>query len=456
MRLPSTLRLQSFVVYLRCLVFFELFLRRSARRNLRIDRSYHDAQQHNNTLADGLEVSAEAREAFTPSSSGTGVLRRVRSHSGAQRVRDVLLSRAPRRRGEYDWDAKAVELFIKQVGHGKPMVASLDEARERFEDERIAMAERIGHELTAAVADAEAEAQRQADAALRFLATTLTRREAEEAQLRALLAEPSPSATARIDSEMVKLRNKGLSLREIGERYGLTKQRVGQRLKKYGVRGFTREELAALACVYVATPVDIRSDDGSPAVAAVLEAAEAHGLNSTWLDKKFLKRAFSSAEVKRKQRWKLARDAEIAKSVARGEEPDDIAMRIGYQKSGTGHYPSIAIRKRMEVMGLHQKRKRLKVKPACAQKGIHPFDYEIDAGVAAGESLEHLAARLGVSIMYVSKRARRGTVQVDGAHDERLRELRLEGRQCKDIARTMGESMHWVSNRVTLLGLPPF
>ena len=37
-----------------------------------------------------------------------------------------------------------------------------------------------------------------------------------------------------------------------------------------------------------------------------------------------------------------------------------------------------------------------------------------------------------------------------------LRELRLEGRQCKDIARTMGESMNWVSSRVTLLGLPAF
>ena len=58
--------------------------------------------------------------------------------------------------------------------------------------------------------------------------------------------------------------------------------------------------------------------------------------------------------------------------------------------------------------------------------------------------------------MYVSKRARRGTVKIDGARDERLRELRLEGRQCKDIARTMGESMNWVSSRVTLLGLPAF
>ena len=66
--------------------------------------------------------------------------------------------------------------------------------------------------------------------------------------------------------------------------------------------------------------------------------------------------------MKRTQRLKLARDAEIAKSIARGDELDDIALRVGYHAHGTGRYPSIAIRKRMEAMGLHQKRKRLKVK----------------------------------------------------------------------------------------------
>ena len=413
---------------------------------------------------------------------------------GAQRVRNILKEHnielspgrrrpfGPRRLGKTDWEAKAAELLIKQVERGEPMMsvgrqvnaswstiatlldrnaslaASLDNARAKVEEERIAEADRIGKELTAAVEEAEATARREADAALNVLTA---RREAKEAQLRALLAEPSPSATTRTDIEMVKLRHKGLTLREIGEQHDCTRERVRQRLGKYGITGFasfTREELAALACVYVATPVDIRGDDGSPAMQAVLDAAEAHGLNTTWLDgRRWEKDArLKGAKVKRTQRLKLARDAEIAKSIARGDELDDIALRVGYHAHGTGRYPSIAIRKRMEAMGLHQKRKRLKVKRDLNRKGIHPYDKEIDAGIAAGEACEHLAARLDLSIMYVSKRARRGTVKIDGARDERLRELRLEGRQCKDIARTMGESMNWVSSRVTLLGLPAF
>ena len=137
--------------------------------------------------------------------------------AGAQRVRNILKEHnielspgrrrpfGPRRLGKTDWEAKAAELLIKQVERGEPMMsvgrqvnaswstiatlldrnaslaASLDNARAKVEEERIAEADRIGKELTAAVEEAEATARREADAALNVLTA---RREAKEAQLR--------------------------------------------------------------------------------------------------------------------------------------------------------------------------------------------------------------------------------------------------------------------------------
>ena len=159
----------------------------------------------------------------------------------------------------------------------------------------------------------------------------------------------------------------------------------------------------------------------------------------------------------RLRRLKLARDAEIAWGVARGEVLEEVALRIGFTNVGERHrYPAMAIRRRMELMGLYTKRKRLKVKRSNAVRGVHPLDAEIDAGIAGGLTCEQLAAQLDLSIMYVSKRARRGTVELSGERDERLQRLRLEGLRCKEIAKRMGESRNWVSNRVTLLGLPAF
>jgi len=49
---------------------------------MRIRDSYHDAQQQNNTLANGLEVSAEAREGLIPGGFGTRISRLSRSQTG--------------------------------------------------------------------------------------------------------------------------------------------------------------------------------------------------------------------------------------------------------------------------------------------------------------------------------------------------------------------------------------
>jgi len=62
------------MMHLRSLVLSLLFLPGGARRSIRSNDSHRDAQQRNNTLAIGLELSAGAREALIP---GTGVFRRA-------------------------------------------------------------------------------------------------------------------------------------------------------------------------------------------------------------------------------------------------------------------------------------------------------------------------------------------------------------------------------------------
>jgi len=62
---------------LRGLVLFLLCLAGGARRSMRINDSHQDEQQQNNTRANGLEVSAEAREALIPGGFVTGTSRRA-------------------------------------------------------------------------------------------------------------------------------------------------------------------------------------------------------------------------------------------------------------------------------------------------------------------------------------------------------------------------------------------
>jgi len=66
-----------FMIQLRVRVLFLLFLPGGARRTFRSDDSHHDAQQQLNTLANGLKVSVEAREALNPGGLRTRVFRRV-------------------------------------------------------------------------------------------------------------------------------------------------------------------------------------------------------------------------------------------------------------------------------------------------------------------------------------------------------------------------------------------
>jgi len=72
-----------FIMCLRGLVLFTLFVPGAARRSIRIDHSAHDAQQRNNALTKALEVSAEAREALLPGGFGTALLRRRAPQAGA-------------------------------------------------------------------------------------------------------------------------------------------------------------------------------------------------------------------------------------------------------------------------------------------------------------------------------------------------------------------------------------
>jgi len=62
---------------LRGVLLFLFFHLGGARRSISILNFQHDAQQQNNTLANGLNVSAEAREALNPGGFRTGVLQRA-------------------------------------------------------------------------------------------------------------------------------------------------------------------------------------------------------------------------------------------------------------------------------------------------------------------------------------------------------------------------------------------
>jgi len=61
---------------LRGLVLFTFLLPGAARRSTRTNDARYDAQQQDNTLAKGLDASADARESFAPPDFGTAVLRR--------------------------------------------------------------------------------------------------------------------------------------------------------------------------------------------------------------------------------------------------------------------------------------------------------------------------------------------------------------------------------------------
>lgn len=73
------------MMYLRGLVLFLLSLTRGARLSIRSDDSHHGAQQRNNTLGNGLGVSAEVREAFLPGGLRMGVYHRAGPQAGALR-----------------------------------------------------------------------------------------------------------------------------------------------------------------------------------------------------------------------------------------------------------------------------------------------------------------------------------------------------------------------------------
>jgi len=72
------------MIYFRGLVLFLLVLL-SGGRSIHIDDSHHDAQHEENTLSNGLGVSAEVRGALIPSGGGKGFFRRARPHEEPSR-----------------------------------------------------------------------------------------------------------------------------------------------------------------------------------------------------------------------------------------------------------------------------------------------------------------------------------------------------------------------------------
>jgi len=74
------------MMHLRGLVLFLLCLAGGARRSMRINDSHQDEQQQNNTRANGLEVSAEAREALIPGGFVTGTSRRAGPQTDASKA----------------------------------------------------------------------------------------------------------------------------------------------------------------------------------------------------------------------------------------------------------------------------------------------------------------------------------------------------------------------------------
>jgi len=98
------------MMYLRRLAFLLLLLPGGARRSVRVDRSHHGAQRKRNMLNNGLEVSAESREALIP---GKGLLRRAE-----QRVPEPWLQSGSRR-------AKEVVASLRDYGVGPQPLANL-------------------------------------------------------------------------------------------------------------------------------------------------------------------------------------------------------------------------------------------------------------------------------------------------------------------------------------------
>ena len=337
------------------------------------------------------------------------------------------------------------------------LAARMAAAKAEREHERRASAEQVVAQLSTAFAAAEAAAKSAELGAL----NTLAEAAAEAATVRRAAGTAQSSAPSeaarREDAEMVKLRTSGLTLQEIAQVYGVSRERIRQRLQRCGLSGskFSRRpssaEIESLGCVLnAATALRADGSDFAAAMEATLTVAAAHGLRVS--ASAVSRIGHSRGGQSRKQRRSLLQDLSLAEGMANGEKLADLGRRLGLR------HPSNVPALRLERLGLHRKRLR---RGGCAARdadGVrqHPYDAAIRAALAEGESGAMVALRLELSEMYVSKRARAGQVTLDGACDEELRALRLDGISCMQIAERMGRSRNWVSTRVTLLGLPPF
>ena len=310
------------------------------------------------SLADELNVSVSAiRYLIQTNASLTALLDKARAAERERRaaVRETrasfLLNGA--RKGITVADV-AAELEIgdtvlrNQLLRDKSLAAELEKARSSRRRQQKAFAFRMGQQLTAEVEEAKEALDRQAQEALRVLSV-----KEEERRARQWESGARSSKARELDVEFVDLRRSGLTLQEIGARYGVSRERVRQRLQRCNLTGRPPTypdvlELEALACIYAATPAPLCGDDGSAAMTAACEAAEAHGLDASGVESRL--RTTSSAIKRRRHFLELSQNASIASGVARGESLGTIATRVG------ATWP--ALYGRLEGLALHRRRRR--------------------------------------------------------------------------------------------------
>ena len=237
--------------------------------------------------------------------------------------------------------------------------------------------------VAAAAETADIEAEQTANAALSAATASMSQ-----------LASPRKSRAQSDrnrdrDLEMAALRDKGLTLHEIGDRYGLSRERVRQCLTRCNMTGWmvrhgmTREQMRAASTTFVA------------AREQPLEAARKclDELQATCSDEQLIAALHSCGAYAAHSKLQRARvDSQIALGLSRGEEFRALAARLDYSEE--------SIRRRASNMGLYRRRRRLGVPRAA--NGLHPLDETIAA--RRGLSAAAVARELGVCDQYVRSR----------------------------------------------------
>ena len=287
----------------------------------------------------------------------------------------------------------------------------------------------------------------------------------------AMTARSTHDAT---DLAMAALRLEGWTLQKIGDRYGITRERVRQRLKRVGMTGSPRRvsdaQIEDLARLYLDASFVVPDDADTPErmagermagmrwrcnggeYDAAMQQVEARvrelGLSSAGVACRM--RAWSRSQlgcnlsVERRRRLHesiahaLRGGASLA-DVARSHGVSLASARLAGQREGA--LPKVRSHTR-------------KFRGENSDKAL--IDAEIAERLARGELQYAIAAALGVSQPYVSKRARVGRV-LPHELDATIRARLAAGAPQKEIAAALGLTAQWLSRRIDLARLrePP-